>query len=122
MHTESHTHLSPLTPHLTDDQLMEVYLFASDGPHLKRCDDCRARYDNLIRSLEQIREDAVSEADAVFTAQRLHDQRDRIFRRLLRHGHPGEVVMFPNRAGTRQAAYSLLLGPARRWVAGPAVA
>ena len=38
MHAESHTHLSHLTPqlthHLTDDQLMEAYVFASDGPHL----------------------------------------------------------------------------------------
>jgi hypothetical protein len=122
MHTESHTHLSPLTPHLTEDQLMEVYLFASEGPHLNGCDECRARYDSLIRSLEQFREDAVSEADAVFTTQRLHDQRDRILRRLQRHGHPGEVVMFPNRGGTERVAYRLLLGPARRWVAGAAVA
>ncbi|HEV3217354.1 MAG TPA: hypothetical protein VGZ27_16615 [Vicinamibacterales bacterium] len=126
MHTESHAHLPhptlDLTPHLTDDQLMEAYLFAPDSPHLNGCGSCRARYDNLIRSLEQIRDDAVSEADRVFTDQRLHDQRDRILRRLERHGHPGEVVMFPNRGGTQQAAYRLLLGPARRWVAGAAVA
>lgn len=126
MHAESHTHLSHLTPqlthHLTDDQLMEAYVFASDGPHLAECGRCRARYDNLIRSLERIREDAVSQADAVFTAQRLHDQHDRILRRLQRHGHPGELVMFPNRGGTQEAADRLLLGPARRWVAGAAVA
>jgi hypothetical protein len=122
MHSESHAHLSHLTPHLTDDQLMEAYVFAAEGGHLNGCDDCRARYDNLMRSFEQIREDAVNEADAVFTVQRLHDQRDRILRRLQRYGHPGELVMFPNRGGTQQAAYKLLLGPARRWVAGAAVA
>jgi hypothetical protein len=107
---------------LTDDQLMEVHASGSESGHLDECRDCRARYDNLAHSLEQIREDAVSEADAVFTAERLHDQRDRILRRLERHGHPAEVVMFPSRAGSRQAAYRLLLGPARRWVAGAAAA
>jgi hypothetical protein len=125
MRAESRTHLSHLlhqTPHLTDVQLMEVYVSGSESGHLAGCDDCRARYHDLARSLEQIREDAVSEADAVFTDERLHDQRERILRRLERHGHPADVVMFPNRAGSRQAAYRLLLGPARRWVAGAAAA
>jgi hypothetical protein len=122
MHTESHTHLPHLTLHLTDDELILAYVSASEGGHLSGCRDCRARYESLIHPLDEIREDAVDEADGVFTAQRLHDQRDHILRRLQRHGHPGEVVMFPNRGGSQQAAYRLLLGPARRWVAGAAVA
>ena len=107
--------------HLTDDQLMERYFLAADDAHLKACHGCRARYDEMARSLEHIREDAVLEADAVFTAERLHDQRDRVLRRLERQGHPAEVLRFPNRFGSPRAAHRLL-GPARRWVAGAAAA
>jgi hypothetical protein len=42
-------------------------------------------------------------------------------RRLERQGHPADVLRFPNRFGSGRAAHGLL-GPARRWVAGAAVA
>ena len=68
-----------------------------------------------------MREDAVREADTCSRAERLHDQRDRIMRRLERHDHPAEVVAFPHR--TRQPpGRARLLGPARRWIAGAAAA
>lgn len=109
------------SPHLTDDQLMEAYVLASESGHLNVCDECRARYENLAGMLEQVRDDAVAEADAIFTAERLDDQRDRIVRRLERHGHPADVLLFPNRAGGELAGRRLL-GPARRWIAGAAAA
>jgi hypothetical protein len=108
-------------PHLSDDQLLESYVLAVDEGHLSACGECRARFDNLVRALDELREDAVSEADAVFTTERLHEQRERIIRRLERHGHPADVLTFPSRLGSHQAARRLL-GPARRWVAGAAVA
>lgn len=109
-----------LAPHLTDDQLMETYVVAGDDRHLESCRECRARYDEIVHALEQVRDDVVSEADHVFTAERLHEQRDRIMRRLERHGHPAEVVMFPTRAASHPAVR--VLGPARRWIAGAAAA
>jgi hypothetical protein len=107
--------------HLNDDQLMESYFLAEDSPHLSSCRDCRGRFDQLARELELMRGDAVGDADAVFTPERLQDQRDRVLRRLERQGHVAEVLRFPNRFGSRRAAHRLL-GPARRWVAGAAAA
>jgi hypothetical protein len=112
------THLSL---HLSDDQLMETYVLAGDNRHLTACRQCQARFDELARALEQIREDAVREADSVFTSERLHEQRDRILRRLERHGHPAEVLLFPSRSASHPAVHRVL-GPARRWVAGAAAA
>jgi len=121
MRSESQTHPAPHADHLSDDQLMESYVLSADSEHLRVCGECRARFENLVRLLEQIRNEAVNEADAVFTAERLHEQRDRILRRLERQGHPAEVLMFPDRTGGHQTAYRLL-HPARRWVAGAAAA
>jgi hypothetical protein len=113
---------SPSYPsHLSDDQLLESYVLATHEGHLSACGECRARFDDLVRALDELREDAVSEADAVFTTERLHEQRERIVRRLERHGHPAEVLTFPSRSGSQQTAHRLL-GPARRWVAGAAAA
>ena len=109
------------TAHLTDDQLMEIYVLAGENRHLSDCRHCTSRFDDLVRSLEQIREDAVREADTVFTPERLHDQHSRIMRRLARHGHPAEVVAFPQRTASQPAVHRVL-GPARRWVAAAAAA
>ena len=66
---------------------------------------------------------ALQEADAAFTADRLHDQRDRIMRRIERHDHPAEVVAFPQqRVPSHVTTVQRMLGPARRWVAGAAAA
>jgi hypothetical protein len=107
--------------HLDDAQLMEAYVLASGHTHLTACDHCKTRFDHLATALEQIREDAVCEADRVFTSEKLHEQRDRILRRLERHGHPAEVLPFPSRA-THVPGVHRVLGPARRWVAGAAAA
>jgi hypothetical protein len=107
--------------HLNDDQLMEAYVLASDNRHLTACHQCQVRFDELSRALEQIREDALREADSVFTAERLHDQRERILRRLERHGHPADVLLFPSRTASHAAVHRVL-GPARRWVAVAAAA
>lgn len=108
-------------PHLSDDQMMEAYVLAADDRHLAECRQCQDRFDGLARALEQIREDAAREADTVFTAERLHDQRDRILRRLERQGHPAEVLLFPARSAHHQTV-GRVFGPARRWMAAAAAA
>src|SRR5256885_8988414 len=109
------------TPHLNDDQLFEAYLLAADNGHVSSCGTCRARLARLASALEDARDEANREADAIFDGDRLHEQRDRILRRLERHAHPADVLRFPNRFGGRQAARRLL-GPAGRWIAGAAAA
>jgi hypothetical protein len=110
-----------LSPHLSDEQLMESYVLAADNRHLTGCRQCQTRLDQLARALEQIREDAAREADSVFTSERLHEQRERILRRLERHGHPADVLLFPSQSASHPAVHRVL-GPARRWVAGAAAA
>lgn len=113
------THLSA---HLSDDQLMETWAIAGDNHHLAACRPCKVRFDELVRSLEQIHDAAVDEAEHVFTAERLHDQRDRIMRRIERHDHPAEIVAFPHHRLPSQPTVHRILGPARRWVAAAAAA
>jgi hypothetical protein len=107
--------------HLADDQLVESYVLADENSHIAGCRQCQARYDELVRALHHVREDANREADQVFTSERLHEQRDRILRRIERHDHPGEIVAFPNRTASHPAVQRVL-GPARRWIAGAAAA
>ena len=111
-----------VTQHLTDDELIETCVLAGDNRHLAACRSCQTRFDELVRSLEQMHEAAVREADIAFTADRLHDQRDRIMRRVERHDHPAEVVAFPNHRVPAHPSVHRMLGPARRWVAGAAAA
>jgi hypothetical protein len=107
--------------HLSDDELMEIYVLAVENGHLSACRQCHARFDDFARTLQHVREDAIRDADHVFTPERLHDQRDRILRRLQRHDHPAEIVAFPT-AKAPAHRVSRVLGPARRWIAGAAAA
>lgn len=107
--------------HLSDDELMEIYVLAKENGHLSACRQCHVRFDDFARTLQHVREDAIREADHVFTPERLHDQRDRILRRLERHDHPAEIVAFPT-AKAPAHRVSRVLGPARRWIAGAAAA
>ena len=115
------SHASMTGSHLTDDQLLEAYVRGGEDPHLPSCRRCQTRFDDVVRTLEHVREEAISEADQAFTAERLHDQRDRILRRIERRDHPAEVVAFPHRPSTHPVSHRLL-GPARRWVAAAAAA
>jgi predicted anti-sigma-YlaC factor YlaD len=108
-------------PHLNDDQLMEAYVLAHENRHLASCDQCQTRFDAMAESLQHAVDSAVREADAIFTPEKLHEQRDRIMRRIERHDHPAEVVRFPSRSAGHPAVRRVL-GPARRWVAGAAAA
>lgn len=113
---------TPVTAHLTDDQLMETCVLAGDNRHLSVCRPCKARFDELVRSLQRMHDAAVHEADTAFTPERLHDQRERIMRRIERHDHPAEVVAFPHHRVPSHPTMHRVLGPARRWVASAAAA
>jgi hypothetical protein len=107
--------------HLNDDQLMEVCFPLTDSRHLTTCGTCRSRYDDLVRCLDEIREDAVQEADALFTSERLAEQRGAILRRLQQVPHSAEIVRFPARsAGVHTEWHSS--EPTRRWIAAAAAA
>jgi hypothetical protein len=111
-----------LTTHLSDDQLIESYVLAGDNDHLAVCPPCKSRFDQLVRALQQVQDAAIDDADHAFGAARLHDQRDRIMRRIERHDHPAEVVAFPHHRVPSHPSVTRILGPARRWVAGAAAA
>lgn len=113
---------SHVTAHLSDDQLMETCVLAGDDRHLAGCRQCKSRFDELVRSLQQMQEAAAGDADRAFTVERLQDQRERIMRRIERHDHPAEVVAFPYHRVPSHPAVNRMLGPARRWVAGAAAA
>jgi len=107
--------------HLSDDQLVEAYVLAGENRHIESCRQCGDRYEELVQSLQQMHDTALRDADSAFDAERLHDQRERIMRRIERHDHPAEVVAFPSRTSSHPAVHRIL-GPARRWVAGAAAA
>jgi hypothetical protein len=113
---------TPVSAHLTDDQLMETCVLAGDNRHLSVCRPCKARFDALVLSLQRMHDAAVREADTAFTPERLHDQRERIMRRIERHDHPAEVVAFPQQRVPSHPRVHRMLGPARRWVASAAAA
>ena len=116
-----------LNPHLDDDALAQVWTGRSTGDpgatrpadrHLQACGECRIRYAALTEWLDSVRSDARSEADEIFTAERLHTQQAQILRRLEGLEHPGRVIAFPRFAqpiSTQQM-------PRRRWVAAAAAA
>jgi hypothetical protein len=113
---------TPVTAHLSDDQLMEICVLAGDNHHLTVCRLCKTRFDGVVRSLQQMQDAAIGEADIMFSPERLHDQRDRIMRRIERHDHPAEIVAFPHQCVAPTPTVHRMLGPARRWVAGAAAA
>jgi hypothetical protein len=88
--------------------------------HLHGCETCTWRYTELVAPLEQLRADAASEADDVFTPGRLEAQR-RAIRERLEHGARSQRVIpfpaFPARVGR-----SGMGRPVLRWVAAAAAA
>jgi len=115
--------------HLNDQQLFESYLSERSGEsidppaaeHLADCGECGARYGELVGLMNALRREADAETSAVFTAERLHAQKQQILRRLEHVGRPARVIDFPahlagrhmNPAGT---------GGVTRWVYAAAAA
>jgi predicted anti-sigma-YlaC factor YlaD len=87
-------------------------------PHLAGCPACRARLAELSTWLDDMRDDAVAEADAAFPSERLAAQHGQIFRRLEALGRSAKVIVFPKLAQPIASSTS----PVRRWVASAAAA
>ena len=117
--------------HLTDERLIDTY-FAHAGSqsageavaaaceHVATCEVCARRVAELTASLEELRREAIAEADAYFTPDRLAAQHERVLRHLDGVDHPARVIPFPqvptrvHRTGLRHPLY--------RWVAAAAAA
>lgn len=104
--------------HLTDEQLLAAWQEGDVDLHLRECASCQARDLELRAFLDTVRADAVSEADRVFTSERLAAQHAHVMRRLDRTLHPGRLLNFP--ALPRRTPVLPLV--ARRWVALAAAA
>ena len=113
-----------LTAHLDDAGLAAIWTDASTTnirqihPHLEHCAKCRARFGDLSSWLENIRTDAVGEADENFPPERLAAQHAIIFRRLEAAERPARVIAFPRFAQPLTSRTS----HASRWVAAAAAA
>lgn len=114
--------------HPTDERLLELYFEegsareeegGSDRQHLHGCEACTWRYTALAAPLQQLRQDASSEADEVFTPGRLVAQRAAIRHRLEAGTGTPRVVPFP---GAQPARPRLVHRPAARWMAAAAAA
>ena len=116
-----------LNRHLTEADLAEVWADTSldekraavgARAHLHDCAECRARYAAFTGWLDGLRNDARTEADEAFPAERLAAQQAHILRRLEALGRPARVIAFPRFAGpisTRHAGR-------QRWIAAAAAA
>lgn len=104
--------------HLTDERLLAAWEDGARPPHLEACESCRARAGELRAFLDAVRESAVTEADRVFTPDRLAAQQAHVLRRLARTLHPARVITFP----AAHRAMPVVRLVARRWVALAAAA
>ena len=108
-----------LSAHLDDAALVTIW---TDGrpshPHLERCVACRARFADFSTWLENIRVDAITEADENFSAERLAIQQAQIFRRLEAAERPARVIAFPRFTQPLTSRTSNV----SRWIAAAAAA
>ena len=105
--------------HLDDAALAELWT-AADGsreapthPHLNSCAECRVRFTAFVSWMDDVRVDALAEADAAFSGERLAAQQAQIFKRLEAAERPARVIVFPKfpaAASNRPSSMS-------RWVA-----
>jgi hypothetical protein len=107
--------------HLSEAALVEVWSTGIRPVHLDRCDICAERALEVSHWLEDVKDLGRTDADAVFTGERLTAQRGQILSRLEQLDRPAKVISFPARK-TRIAD----MGEGRRvspaWLAAAAAA
>jgi hypothetical protein len=116
--------LRRMTSHLDDTAFAELWTNAlADGstpaehPHLRACAECRLRFTSFSNWMEDLRQDAIGEADEAISADSLAAQRAQIFRRLEAAERPARVIAFP-----KTPVDAMRSSPMRRWVAVAAAA
>ena len=84
--------------HLDDDVLVEIWVAAAGAthPHLVSCAHCRARYSALVKWLDEVRSDGITDAEEGLTSERLAAQQTQIVRRLEALERPAKIITFPN--------------------------
>jgi hypothetical protein len=115
--------------HLTDDRLCDSYFTDRQGEpidptvadHLTDCGTCGDRYAELAQFLDVLRDSADTEADAIFTADRLQAQQRQIARRIDHVGRAARVINFPRPFNARTILASSS-HKAPRWIAAAAAA
>jgi anti-sigma factor RsiW len=114
--------------HLSDDQMIAVYVGAEPRfgrrnrtlDHLQGCSHCVRRYQGFVQQMADQRDEAIDEADAVFTPARLEAQRQQILARLDHAAHPARVIPFPSHSSPNLSI--LTWTQVRRWIAVAAAA
>ncbi len=115
--------------HLHEDHLFDCYVARQSGEpidppsaeHLADCSECGARYNELARFMDGLRDEATAETDAVFTPDRLRQQQQHIARRIEHLSHPARVLSFPARLVRRHFTVTAAR-VAPRWAAAAAAA
>jgi anti-sigma factor RsiW len=118
------------TRHLPEERLVDCYVAERgderlDPPtaeHLVDCAECAARYADLVRLMDELREEADAETDAIFTPERLSRQQLQIARRLEHLGHVARVISFPGRLASGKQSRSASARAVPRWIAAAAAA
>lgn len=121
--------LESLSRHLQDERLLDACLAARLGErpdppvaeHLADCGACRVRYEELVKVMDLVRQEGETEADAVFTPERLRRQQMQIARRIEHVGRAARVISFPGRF-VRRTITASATPSATRWVAAAAAA
>jgi hypothetical protein len=115
--------------HLQEERLFDSYLAERGGEaidprvaeHLADCPACGARYAELLAFMDTLRRDGDTEADAIFTPERLRVQHQQIVRRIALAGRPARILSFPGRI-VRRTIDGSASRSAPRWVAAAAAA
>ena len=113
-----------LSAHLDDAGLAAIWTDEATShvrqahPHLASCPACRTRFAELSGWLADVQTDAITEADELFSAERLAAQQALIFRRLEAAERPARVIAFPRFAQPLTSRTS----NASRWIAAAAAA
>lgn len=85
--------------HMSERALTDAVLAGERPLHLEQCDRCADRALELGRWLDQVRVDAVADADGAFPPERLAAQHSQIMRRLEQLDEPARVIAFPSTRG-----------------------
>jgi hypothetical protein len=118
------------TRHLSEERLVDCY-FAERGDdpldpptaeHLVDCAACAARYASLAELMDELRDQADAETDALFTSERFGQQQQQIARRLEHLGQIARVISFPGRLASGHPMRSGSARAVPRWTAAAAAA